>query len=794
MRAAALPRGLLLGLVAVSGAACGFDPHPKSGAMTCATVGQQCPDGFVCRAGRCFGPEDVVVDAAGTGGTSDAGHGGAGGVAIDAGAGGVGGAGREAGAGGIGGAGFEAGVDAPQAEVATGGSGGQTGTGGATGTGGRSVIPAGTPGPSCAGFLPTCGPSGNESCCTSLLVPGGSFYRSYDGVTYTDKSFPATVSDFALDKYEITVGRFRAFVNAGMGTRSSAPAAGAGAHPLIPGSGWDSSWKGNLPPDTSSLIAGMKCGVTPQTWTDLPGPNENQPQNCLDWYSAFAFCIWDGGRLATETEWNYAASGGNEQRVYPWSSPPTSATIDDTYSVYCGGDCTLRNVGSRSPKGDGRWGHADLEGNAWEWTLDRYVSPYASATCIDCAYLTTGSSRTVRGYGFSDSEFYLRSAIRNSGDPVGRGIGSRCARSSTVVAIDAGVADTAVDVLSPDVPVAVADAGVDAGVPSGTVTTLAGKAGESGSADGTGAAARFNLPEGIAVDGAGNLYVGDTNNQTIRKITPSGTVSTLAGSAEQVGNADGTGAAARFTYPEGIAVDGAGNVYVADFNNQTIRKITPAGAVSTLAGSAGHYGAVDGAGADARFNYPTDVAVDGSGNLYVADFGNNAIRKITPSGMVSTLAGKAGMGHADGLGSDARFDSPHGVAVDAAGNVYVAELAGNVIRKITPAGMVSTLAGSYGRSGSADGIGADARFNEPHDVAVDGAGNLYVMDTFNHTIRKITPSAAVSTLAGSIGQGGTADGIGTEARFDFPLAVAVDAAGNLYVTDNGNNTIRKITP
>ena len=799
MRAAVVLRGLLWVLLAVSVASCGFDPHPKSGATACAAVGQQCPDGYVCSVGKCWKQGDVVVGtggAGGTGGMKDAGLGGTGGVGTDAGSGGSGGTA------GTGGARLDVGVDVPQGDVGpsgTGGlvgSGGATGTGGAAGAGGRTVTPAGTPGPSCAGLSPTCGPSGNESCCTSLLVPGGTFYRSYDGVTYTDKSYPATVSDFALDKYEITVGRFRAFVDAGMGTRASPPAAGAGAHPLIPGSGWDTSWKGNLPPDTSGLIAGMNCGAKPQTWTDLPGPNESQPANCLDWYSAFAFCIWDGGWLATETEWNYAASGGSEQRVFPWSSPPTSAMIDDTYSVYCGGDCTLRNVGSKSPKGDGRWGHADLEGNVWEWTLDRYVSPYASATCIDCAYLTTGSSRTVRGYGFSDSEFYLRSAIRNSGDPVGRGIGSRCARSSTVTSIDAGAAETSVDVQLPDAPVVAGDAGVDAeGVPSGTVSTLAGSAGESGSADGTGAAARFNLPEGIAVDGAGNLYVADTNNQTIRKITPSGTVSTLAGSVEQVGTADGTGAAARFSYPSGVAVDGSGNVYVADFNNHTIRKITPSGAVSTLAGSAGHYGSEDGAGPDARFNYPSGVAVDGSGNLYVADFGYNTIRKITPSGMVSTLAGKAGTGdYLDGLGSAARFNGPDGVAVDGSGKVYVAELYGHTIRMITPSGMVSTLAGSAGHIGSADGTGTAARFNEPASVAVDASGNIYVADEFNQTIRKITPAAAVSTLAGSIGQSGSVDGIGTDARFSFPFGVAVDVSGTLYVADNHNNTIRKITP
>lgn len=210
MRAAVVLRGLLWVLLAVSVASCGFDPHPKSGAMACATVGQQCPDGYVCSVGKCWKQGDVVVGtggAGGTGGMRDAGLGGTGGVGTDAGSGGSGGAG------GTGGAATDAAADAPQGDVGpsgTGGlvsSGGATGTGGAAGAGGRTVTPAGTPGPSCAGLAPTCGPSGNESCCTSLLVPGGTFYRSYDGVTYTDKSYPATVSDFALDKYEIKIGR-----------------------------------------------------------------------------------------------------------------------------------------------------------------------------------------------------------------------------------------------------------------------------------------------------------------------------------------------------------------------------------------------------------------------------------------------------------------------------------------------------------------------------------------------------------------------------------------------------------
>jgi len=216
----------------------------------------------------------------------------------------------------------------------------------------------------------------NESCCTSLLVLGGTFDRSYDGVDFTDPNYPATVDDFYLDKYEITVGRFRVFVNAGMGTQKSPPASDAGTHPGITGSGWDSTWNANLPADPNSLKVVMD-GCAGTTWTDTAGSNESKPQNCLDWYTAFAFCAWDGGRLATEAEWNYAASGGSEQRYYPWSKPGTSTTINDSYAVYCGGTCSIQNVGSKSPTGDGKWGQSDLAGNVVEWTLD-WLATYST--------------------------------------------------------------------------------------------------------------------------------------------------------------------------------------------------------------------------------------------------------------------------------------------------------------------------------------------------------------------------------------------------------------------------------
>ena len=315
-----------------------------------------------------------------------------------------------------------------------------------------------------------------------------------------------------------------------------------------------------------------------------------------------------------------------------------------------------------------------------------------------------------------------------------------------------------------------------------TVTTLAGST--LGFADGTGAVAQFYGPFGITTDTADNVYVADAYNHKIRKITSAGEVSTLAGSTQ--GFADGTGAAAQFDTPYGVATDTAGNVYVADAYNQKIRKVTPVGEVSTLAGST--QGFADGTGAAAQFDGPFGLATDAAGNVYVADAYNHKIRKVTPAGVVSTLAGST-VGFADGTGAAAQFDGLFGLATDAAGNVYVADSNNNKIRKITPAGEVSTLAGST--SGFADGTGAAAQFSNPSGVATDAAGNVYVGDIFNSKIRKITPAGVVSTLAGS--SFGFADGIGTTAQFTYPFGVATDATGNVYVADTYNHKIRKIT-
>ncbi|OFW26098.1 MAG: hypothetical protein A3H97_14125 [Acidobacteria bacterium RIFCSPLOWO2_02_FULL_65_29] len=426
--------------------------------------------------------------------------------------------------------------------------------------------------------------------------------------------------------------------------------------------------------------------------------------------------------------------------------------------------------------------------------------------------------------------------------------------------------------------------------PGGLVTTLAGLAGATGSNDGAGSAARFNSPRGIAVGAAGNVYVSDSSNHTIRMITPAGEVTTLAGVAGVRGTVDATSSAARFSYPGPLSAGAGGNLYVAEsFAGETcrIRTITPGGTVTTLAGQVGVCGSVDGTGSSARLSGVTGLAVSPTGTAYFLEVGyvtalramaadttvttmfpasgpsypsqndgagaaaqflspgaaafhlgevwvtdGMKTRRVTPGGVVrsdqqvdavrgvafdsagtmyltigcgvqkgpSTLAGAfpavlpEQCGSIDGAGTAARFSRAVGLAVNNAGTVYVADNGNSTIRAITPAGDVTTLAGLAGNPGSSDGAGSTARFSVPAGLVVDGSGDVYVADSGNHTIRRVTPAGVVTTFAGVAATPGSSDGTGSAARFSEPYGLTIDGSGNLFVSELGNSTIRRITP
>lgn len=322
----------------------------------------------------------------------------------------------------------------------------------------------------------------------------------------------------------------------------------------------------------------------------------------------------------------------------------------------------------------------------------------------------------------------------------------------------------------------------------GMVTTHAGN-GVQGFTNGTGTAAQFGHAPDLAVDAAGNIYVADASNSfSVRKITAAGVVTTLAGNGSS-GYADGVGTAAIFSTLLGIAVDASGNVYVADLGNNRIRKITPGGAVSTIGGN-GVPGYADGPAATSQFLLPMGVVADNAGNVYVADAGNNRIRKIS-GGMVTTVAGDGIAGFANGPAATARFNNPIKIKIDASGNLIVLDQQNNRVRKISTVGTVTTVAGS-GLAGFADGSAATAQFNAPAGLAIDLAGNLYVGDQVNNRIRKINTDGTVTTIAGT-GTAGFLDGNTTVAMFKMPNGLDITSTGIIYVADNQNFRIRKIT-
>jgi len=337
----------------------------------------------------------------------------------------------------------------------------------------------------------------------------------------------------------------------------------------------------------------------------------------------------------------------------------------------------------------------------------------------------------------------------------------------------------------------------------GVIAPVTGENGEAGHQDGTGAGARFNDPMGLARDAAGNLYICDARNHVIRKVGPAGVVSTLAGMPGEAGAVNGIGEAARFNFPADIAVSPTGILYVADSGNHCIRVIAANGAVTTLAGDLGsaddidvEYGAdyttvapkLDGKGAVARFNGPTGIAYSSSGFLYVSDTGNQLIRKVALNGTVTTLAGKAGAwGTDDGTGAAARFNSPRGLCTDTDGNLYIADSLNHTIRSMTPAGVVTTFAGSASEHGCKAGPRLQARFCEPTDITPHPGGGFIICESFGNALFRLKSDGMVSMLAG-----GAAPTTPSANKLSNPNSAVCDAQGNVYVSDTFNQEVRLI--
>jgi sugar lactone lactonase YvrE len=326
------------------------------------------------------------------------------------------------------------------------------------------------------------------------------------------------------------------------------------------------------------------------------------------------------------------------------------------------------------------------------------------------------------------------------------------------------------------------------------VTTLAGWPEAGGSANGTGRAARFDFVGSLRLDSQGDIYVADGSNDEVRKVTPAGVVTSAAGVAGKAGTNDGPASSALFNSPGGVAVDPSGAIFVADSGNYTVREISASGNVTTLAGSAGNQGTNDGTGTAAQFYDMEDIADDGLGNLYVADGMADAVRKVViATGAVTTFAGyPLQSGSNDGTGIGARFNDPNGVATDSSGNVYVSDTGNFTVRRITPGGVVTTIAGEVGVEGSQDGPASTAQFGAPAGSGLDGQGNLFVTDTANCTIREISAGGIVSTVAGQPDLSDNVDGPLLSAKFGFPVDLAVDSAGVIYVADGINDTVRRV--
>ncbi|MXZ34666.1 MAG: hypothetical protein F4Z21_05275, partial [Acidobacteria bacterium] len=337
--------------------------------------------------------------------------------------------------------------------------------------------------------------------------------------------------------------------------------------------------------------------------------------------------------------------------------------------------------------------------------------------------------------------------------------------------------------------------------PSGIITTVAGREERGFSGDGGPAIqAGFDYPLDVVVDSAGNLFIADSGNHSIRRVGPSGAISTIAGSRKQGFGGDGDPAVtAQLRGPAGVAVDSAGNLFIADSGNDRIRRVDPSGVITTMAGmGARGFGGDNGSAVDAQLFIPAGVAVDSTGNLFIADSANDRIRRVDPSGTISTIAGtrQRRFNGDNGPATQARLHAPFGLATDNAGNLFIADYWNHRIRRVDPTGTISTIAGTGERGHSGDGGPAvAARLNSPDGIVVDSAGNLFIADSSNHRIRRVGPLGTITTIAGTGAWGfGGDNGPATQARLYAPSGLATDNAGNLFIADTRNQRIRRVDP
>lgn len=418
-------------------------------------------------------------------------------------------------------------------------------------------------------------------------------------------------------------------------------------------------------------------------------------------------------------------------------------------------------------------------------SVARFAGPHALAD--DGTRLFIADNNAIRVMVIATAAVTTLSGLVNSSGSIDGAAGSARFSGPRGIATDGTslyVADTGNHTIR---KVAIAD---------GSASTIAGSAGTPGSADGTGAAARFNAPAGLLL-AAGQLYIADSGNNTIRRLdVGTNAVMTIAGTAGVAGSTDATGLSATFSSPSGLVGDASGNLFVADKGNFTIRRLVLSSAVvTTVAGTAPHVGATDAVGTAALFNNPSGIATDGTAAAYICDKLNHTIRKLNlSSGAVTTIAGKAGMaGSADGVGVAALFTQPYGAAL-VGNDLFVTDSGNNTIRQIDLTNnAVTTFAGTAGTPGSSDGTGSAALFKYPLGITTDKTGGLFVTDANNHTIRRIdVAGAAVTTLAGSPGTSGNSDGTGSAALFYDPFGITYDGSGSLYVADSFNQTIRRV--